>query len=96
MHRNNLFIPSNPGEVELVKESETGKSYESFEEAGITMDGMVWKLDADSKARGAGVQIEGELRNTTDIGPVPYGERWDIRFGVFKTGECQFGRKGRS
>ncbi len=93
MHRNNLFIPSNPGEVELVKESETGKSYESFEEAGITMDGMVWKLDADSKARGAGVQIEGEIRDTTDIGPVPYGERWDIRFGVFKTGDVNSDRK---
>lgn len=84
-HYNNLCIASNPGTVELAAASEEETSYNSLEEAGVKLDGMV--MTATEKSSVTGMQVEGEMADTTYVGPRPLGEKWDIRYGVFAYGD---------
>lgn len=84
---NNLCIASNPTDVEVVKETEEGWGYSTLEDAGVEFDGELMTLTENSPGRGAGIQVEIEECDTTDVGAVPYGEKWDIRYGVFAHGD---------
>lgn len=87
IHKNNICVSSNPGESNLVRESEEADAYDTLEDAGIVMNGIAMQLTENSPARGTGIQIADEERDTTDIGAVPYGENWDIRYGVYQSGD---------
>lgn len=94
-HEANMYIASNPEEVELNLDAPTYTNrmgYYSLEEAGLTLNGNVMELQEGSKGRGAGLQIETERRDTTDLGAVPYGENWHIAYSPFAFGDLNCDR----
>lgn len=87
-HRNNLFVQSNPQEVEAKTEPMGGKGFNSFEGAGIEWSGRLFYLKENSIGRGMGEQVLFEERDTTDVGAVPYGEEWEIHAGPYALGDA--------
>lgn len=87
-NRNNLFIQSNPEEVQAKSEAKGGKGFSSFETAGVEWDGRLFTLKEDSIGRGMGEQVLFEERDTTDVGAVPYGGEWEIHAGPYALGDA--------
>jgi len=84
---NNIFIASNPKETTIVDNPVGGTGYYYMEDAGVEKIGEVMYLKEDSPACGGGVQIKEERRDTTDIGAVPYGEKWHINYAPYPYGD---------
>lgn len=86
-HKSNAFIASNPENVTLNENSPGGKAFYTLEDAGVVLDNEVMYLTEDSPIRGSGMQIETEKRDTSDIGAVPYGEKWQIDYSPHSFGD---------
>ena len=87
LYKNNAFIPSNSDEVVVKKGRDEGEGYQTLDEAGIYMDGIVMKLESYSPVRNAGIQMPEERRNTLDVGAVPFGESWHINYSPYPFGD---------
>lgn len=52
-----------------------------------------FELTEDSAARGAGVQLENTEEDTTDMGAIPYGEKWNMTAGPYLEADVNFDGK---
>lgn len=86
-YENNMYINNNclPG-TKMYKDKVTftnGFGFDTLEDAGINVDGFKLCLNENSPGIGAGVQVDDEKRNTKDIGAIPYGQTWEIKYSPY-------------
>lgn len=87
LYKNNAFIPSNPEETEIKKGQEEGEEYETFEQAGLYLEGIILKMKGDSPLKNSGMQMPEEREYTKYVGAVPYGGNWHINYSPHSLGD---------
>ena len=86
----NMFIPTNG---QTMKEDafaldKGGILCESCEDAGIPgLTERKYEISENSPAIGAGTEILGEEYQTTTIGPLAAGEKWDLKYSAYAYGD---------
>ena len=99
-HATNIFVPGKPDSAEFSTVSKytlSGFPYKTFEEAGLKYHNegetrWVEIIDPESVAVNKGTQLEFTEEEFDYIGAVPYGEKWEIFYGVYPRGDVNYDR----
>lgn len=86
-----MFIESNASDPLF---GNGGKLINNIKEAGMkNPEKYEFELTENSPARGMGEQIPWESADTTDVGAIPYGEKWHIDYSPFPFGDVNCDNK---
>lgn len=92
----NMFIPTN-GQTAAEDASVFdggGILCESYEAAGIPgLTERKYEITDDSPAIGAGTEIPGDEYQTTTIGPLAEGEKWELKYSAYAYGDINCDEK---